>query len=329
MLRAGVGGHATTARRRTTSAMDCSGGLEHGAAALEEPAQDADEAAYGTQSTWASGAVPLHAGWPRGRAAAVGLDHHLCRHRARRASGPAGFQRPRHDDGARARHWQRLHSVDGDHEDDRVFLRFSSSSTTAPAATGSSPTGWDSTPRAQVAPQVCMACSMEGNSTPPPARRSARRSFRARPRPARVSMSLRGDSIAGKRRCGRSTPSSSIPAPASGRGRLHRGLYGNAASGAGTKANGRLIPPDGRSRSGSSLGRGARPHLLPPPRAGRGELHELFNFQDNAAASRAAARSAHSMPNAELQYRDFWLKETGPVYLPGLLAASLGFPSCP
>jgi hypothetical protein len=35
------------------------------------------------------------------------------------------------------------------------------------------------------------------------------------------------------------------------------------------------------------------------------------------------------MPHSELQYKAFWLKDTGPLYLPGLLSATLGFPSCP
>jgi hypothetical protein len=42
----------------------------------------------------------------------------------------------------------------------------------------------------------------------------------------------------------------------------------------------------------------------------------------------AAVCATHSMPHGELQFKEFWTKNTGVVYLPGLLAASLGYNSC-
>lgn len=35
------------------------------------------------------------------------------------------------------------------------------------------------------------------------------------------------------------------------------------------------------------------------------------------------------MPHAEIPFRYFWTEDTGVVYLPGLLATGLGYPSCP
>ncbi|MEO8452354.1 MAG: hypothetical protein ABI647_21360, partial [Gemmatimonadota bacterium] len=52
------------------------------------------------------------------------------------------------------------------------------------------------------------------------------------------------------------------------------------------------------------------------------------NFQSNAGLIRAAVCAAHTMPHSELQYKAFWTKDTGALYLPGLLASTLGFPSC-
>jgi hypothetical protein len=52
------------------------------------------------------------------------------------------------------------------------------------------------------------------------------------------------------------------------------------------------------------------------------------NFQGNAALIQAAVCTSHSMPHAEVPFKEFWTKNTGALYLPGLLSASLGYPSC-
>jgi hypothetical protein len=52
------------------------------------------------------------------------------------------------------------------------------------------------------------------------------------------------------------------------------------------------------------------------------------NFEQNKAAIHTAVCKTHTMPNAEIPFTQFWLKDTGPLFLPGLLAATLGFASC-
>ena len=37
---------------------------------------------------------------------------------------------------------------------------------------------------------------------------------------------------------------------------------------------------------------------------------------------------AHTMPHSELQFKNFWTKETGALNVPGLLAITVGHPSC-
>ncbi|MBC8123414.1 MAG: hypothetical protein H7Y22_16440, partial [Gemmatimonadaceae bacterium] len=53
------------------------------------------------------------------------------------------------------------------------------------------------------------------------------------------------------------------------------------------------------------------------------------NFLDNAALIHTAVCVARTMPHAEIPFREFWTKDTGVLYLPGLLAAALGYRSCP
>lgn len=52
-----------------------------------------------------------------------------------------------------------------------------------------------------------------------------------------------------------------------------------------------------------------------------------------ASTGRSCVRTAdvcgaHTMPHAEVPFKSFWLKNTGALYLPGLLAAQLAYPSC-
>jgi hypothetical protein len=53
------------------------------------------------------------------------------------------------------------------------------------------------------------------------------------------------------------------------------------------------------------------------------------NFLQNKALIQAAVCGAASMPHAEVPFNRFWTEDTGPIYVPGLLAARLGYPSCP
>ncbi|MEO6210588.1 MAG: hypothetical protein ABIQ10_10735 [Gemmatimonadaceae bacterium] len=54
----------------------------------------------------------------------------------------------------------------------------------------------------------------------------------------------------------------------------------------------------------------------------------LQNFTDNAGLIYADVCIQHSMPHAEVPFKSFWLKQTGALYLPGLLATVIGKPSC-
>jgi hypothetical protein len=66
-------------------------------------------------------------------------------------------------------------------------------------------------------------------------------------------------------------------------------------------------------------------HLAAPPNV---SFSSWQNFQQNAALVHNTVCTSYTMPQAEMPFRELWLKNTGSVYLPGLLAASLGFPSC-
>jgi len=52
----------------------------------------------------------------------------------------------------------------------------------------------------------------------------------------------------------------------------------------------------------------------------------FLQFKDLIYASVCQAKA---MPHAEVPYTRFWTEDTGPIFVPGLLAARLGFPSCP
>jgi hypothetical protein len=43
----------------------------------------------------------------------------------------------------------------------------------------------------------------------------------------------------------------------------------------------------------------------------------------------SAVCTTRSMPHSELPFKNFWTKDTGALFVPGMLAAALGYPSCP
>jgi hypothetical protein len=43
----------------------------------------------------------------------------------------------------------------------------------------------------------------------------------------------------------------------------------------------------------------------------------------------SAVCTTRSMPHAEIAFTDFWTKDTGQIFVPGVLAATLGYQSCP
>jgi hypothetical protein len=110
-----------------------------------------------------------------------------------------------------------------------------------------------------------------------------------------------------------------------------RGLYNGAASLSqpGARAKPDFVPAGWAAQAGFYR-QVVRPycalcHLAAPA---AWNFASWTNFQSNAALIRADVCMAHIMPHGELQYKAFWTKDTGPLYLPGLLATTLGFPSC-
>jgi hypothetical protein len=53
------------------------------------------------------------------------------------------------------------------------------------------------------------------------------------------------------------------------------------------------------------------------------------NFYQNQDLVYTVTCSARSMPHAEAPFKQFWTKDTGPIFLPGYVAALLGHQSCP
>jgi hypothetical protein len=109
-----------------------------------------------------------------------------------------------------------------------------------------------------------------------------------------------------------------------------RGLYNGAFSQPGARAQPDYVPAGWAPQAGfyRSI---VRPycttcHLAAPS---QWNFASWGNFLSNAGLIRAAVCGAHTMPHSELQYKAFWTKDTGALYLPGLLATTLGFPSCP
>jgi len=117
--------------------------------------------------------------------------------------------------------------------------------------------------------------------------------------------------------------------PTSAVAKYIRGLYGNAVNVPGTHATPDYVPQSWAPQAGFYR-QVVRPycatcHLAAPS---SWNFASWGNFQTNATLIKIAVCNAHTMPHSELQYKAFWTQNTGPLYLPGLLAATLGFPSC-
>jgi hypothetical protein len=109
-----------------------------------------------------------------------------------------------------------------------------------------------------------------------------------------------------------------------------QGLYNGAPNQPGAHAQPDYVPAGWAPQAGLYR-QAVRPyctmcHLAQPN--GSYNFASWGNFQSYAGLIRASVCGAHTMPHSELQFTSFWLKDTGALYLPGLLAASLGFPSC-
>jgi hypothetical protein len=107
------------------------------------------------------------------------------------------------------------------------------------------------------------------------------------------------------------------------------GLYNGAVGQAGARARTDYVPAGWSTQSGlyRSVVRPycAMCHLAAPANM---NFASWTDFQQNRVAIHASVCKAHTMPHSEIAFKEFWLKDTGPLFLPGLLAASLGFPSC-
>ena len=107
------------------------------------------------------------------------------------------------------------------------------------------------------------------------------------------------------------------------------GLYGNAVHLPGRKATVDYVPTGWQTQAGLYK-QVVGPYCAMCHLAATSDLSlaSSANFLSNAVRIKYAVCSAHTMPHAEIQFTEFWMKDTGPVYLPGLLTSSLGLPGC-
>jgi hypothetical protein len=109
-----------------------------------------------------------------------------------------------------------------------------------------------------------------------------------------------------------------------------RGLYGGMVDQAGARATPDYVPSGWSDQAGlyRSVVRKkcATCHMA---QVGALDFATSAGFLVAKASIYNATCVARSMPHGELPFRAFWLEDTGPAYLPGLLAASLGYKSCP
>jgi hypothetical protein len=110
------------------------------------------------------------------------------------------------------------------------------------------------------------------------------------------------------------------------------GLYNGALAQPGAKATPDFVPSGWAPQSGLYR-QIVRPYCVMCHMAVAGTDPDLnflswTNFKSNDGRIQAAVCGAHTMPHSELQYKAFWLKDTGSLYLPGLLFASLTIPGC-
>jgi hypothetical protein len=107
------------------------------------------------------------------------------------------------------------------------------------------------------------------------------------------------------------------------------GLYNGAIGTPGTAAQPDYVP-SGWSQQSGFYRQIVRPHCAMCHLAAPAQWNfaSYGNFLGNKGLIYADVCGAHTMPHAEVPYKSFWLKNTGALYLPGLLAAQLGYPSC-
>lgn len=120
-----------------------------------------------------------------------------------------------------------------------------------------------------------------------------------------------------------------MSAPTSAVASYINGLYNGAVNTPGAVARTDYVPSGWSAQTGFYLST-VKPycatcHLAAPSSV---NFASWGNFLQNKAAIQNAVCVAHTMPHAEIPFRAFWTKDTGVLYLPGLLATTLGYPSC-
>jgi hypothetical protein len=111
--------------------------------------------------------------------------------------------------------------------------------------------------------------------------------------------------------------------------RYIRGLYRGAPTQVGAVAQPDYVP-SGWSQQPGLYRQVVRPYCVMCHLAGPSNL-AFDNYGTFSAAGPmifAAVCKAHTMPHAELQFREFWTKPTGAINIPGLLALTTGNQSC-
>jgi hypothetical protein len=121
-------------------------------------------------------------------------------------------------------------------------------------------------------------------------------------------------------------------APTSAIGAYILGLYNGGLGQPGATATPDYVPAGWAAQAGLYR-QIVRPdcalcHLAMPGGPNSYNFASWGNFQGNGPLIHASVCGAHTMPHNELQFKAFWTKDTGVLYLPGLLAATLGFQSC-
>ncbi|MEO8561600.1 MAG: hypothetical protein ABI601_05970 [bacterium] len=108
------------------------------------------------------------------------------------------------------------------------------------------------------------------------------------------------------------------------------GLYNGAVGNPGTVSRSYYVPAAWSAQPGlyQSI---VKPYCASCHLAARSSVNfaSWTNFLQNKALIYNAVCVARTMPHSEIAYREFWTKNTGAIYLPGLLATTLGYASCP
>ncbi len=109
-----------------------------------------------------------------------------------------------------------------------------------------------------------------------------------------------------------------------------RGLYGDDPRSTSASAKADFVPQGWASQAGLYR-QVIKPHCQMCHLASTStvDFSSADSFFQRKQQIHAAICSAHSMPHAEFPYKQFWTRDTGPIFLPGVLDTALGYQSCP